>query len=103
MLNEIEVAVWHIINKEIELVNLPNDQILQRLMMTALKAKKIILDQNEMIVFIIYLGHNYPKLMQSFYEWEEDAQIDDDFIEISKLNEWFKSLYTIAEENTLFY
>jgi len=28
MLNEIEVAVWHIINKEIDLVKLPNDQIL---------------------------------------------------------------------------
>ena len=32
-------------------------------MMTALKAKKIILDQNDMKVFTMFLGHNYPKLM----------------------------------------
>lgn len=44
MLNEFEVAAWQLLNKEIELVNLPNDQILQRLMMTALKAKVLTME-----------------------------------------------------------
>ncbi|CDW74245.1 UNKNOWN [Stylonychia lemnae] len=84
MMNELEISAWQMINKDIELVNLPNDQILQRLMMTALKAKKFVQEESEMKVFTIFLTHNYPKLMQSFNEWEEDTQIYDSGLDIKE-------------------
>lgn len=41
MLNELEVAYWQITNKAIEIADLDLGMFLERLMMTALYAKKL--------------------------------------------------------------
>lgn len=57
------------INKEIDILTVPIDLFLQRLLMTALLAKKCTSEEDDIKVFEIFLSHNYPMFMQSFAEW----------------------------------
>lgn len=98
MLNELEVAYWQAINKEIDIMEVPNDLFLQRMMMTALLAKKFTCDDEQIKVFETFLSHNYPKFMQSFYEWEDMMQISEESISLMKVNELFKELFTNVTE-----
>jgi hypothetical protein len=36
MMNELEIAYWNVVNKEIDLREVPNDHFIELLMMTAL-------------------------------------------------------------------
>jgi hypothetical protein len=98
MLNELELAYWQVINKEIGIMEVPNDLFLQRLMMTALLAKSFTTEKPQIDVFKSFLGHNYPIFMQSFTEWEDMMQISADSITLVKVNEEFKELYTNIED-----
>lgn len=72
MLNELEVVYWQLLNKRVGIIDVSNDLILQRLMMTALKAKQITLDRESIRVYETFLRHNYPKFIQSYIEWDEE-------------------------------
>ena len=60
MMNELEIAYWNIINREIEDMEVPNDHFIEMLMMTALQAKRMTCEENMIKVFEAFLGHNYP-------------------------------------------
>ncbi len=47
MLNEMEIAYWQMINKEIKIQQVKKEFFLQRMMMTALLAKKLATDEKQ--------------------------------------------------------
>lgn len=60
MMNELEIGYWNIINKDIDLMEVPNEDFIEVLMMTALQAKRMSCDETLIKVFEAFLGHNYP-------------------------------------------
>ena len=59
-MNEVEIAYWNIINREIDLLAVSNDHFIELLMMTALQAKRMTCDPTLIRIFEAFLGHNYP-------------------------------------------
>ncbi len=81
MLNELEVAIWQMINNEIELHTMENDVVIENLMMSALKAKELTADGTNLERFKVYetfLWHNYPHFMERYSRWrfENLAEIE---------------------------
>ena len=76
MLTEIDLAYWVLLTREIGMVQTVSKEFfLQRLMMAALLAKKLTTDVEYIRIFEVFLMHNYPKLMESYYYWEENTSI----------------------------
>lgn len=79
------------------IIEVPTDMFLQRLMITALKAKKIALNEESIRVFELFLSHNNPQFMQVFYQWDLETQLELQEISMVKVNEEFKALYMTSE------
>ena len=60
MLNELETAYWQLVNKATEIERVELHSFLERLMMTALYAKRYTCTLHEIKVFEAFLSHNYP-------------------------------------------
>lgn len=58
--------------------------------MTALLSKKLTSDKKEIKNFEVFLLHNYPKLMESYYEWEELTSINDESLNLENLHKIFQ-------------
>ena len=111
MMNEMEIAYWwNVINREIDLREVPNDHFIELLMMTALQAKRITCEDNQISVFEAFLGHNYPQFMINYETWKrqleainERSQIgggapgDDEMIDFEAINDSFRQLYSDSE------
>lgn len=100
MLNELEVSYWHMINYEIKILRVQNQVFLQRLMMTALLAKKMTTTVHEFEVFTNFLYHNNPKVMHSYNQWLQT--LDKDFcdkLSLIGVNECFRNLFAEYPEN----
>eukprot|EP00347_Sterkiella_histriomuscorum_P006636 403352014 len=93
MLNETEIACWEIINDEMNISLVKNKFFLQRIMMTALLAKKYSNDENVLQVYYSFLNHNYPKFMESYKVWESITRITPESITVDKINEHFNRLF----------
>ena len=106
-----EIAYWwNVINREIDLREVPNDHFIELLMMTALQAKRITCEDNQISVFEAFLGHNYPQFMINYETWKrqleainERSQIgggapgDDEMIDFEAINDSFRQLYSDSE------
>lgn len=70
MLNELETAYWTIVNKSVSIIDESLGMFLERLMMTALFAKKITTGEEDVKVYEAFLSHNYPTFISNFKKWE---------------------------------
>ena len=105
-MNELEIAYWNVINKEIDLNEVPNDHFIELLMMTALQAKRMTCEKHEIQIFEAFLGHNYPQFMINYETWKKQLESVTDeersFLEeeyknggnnFEAINESFRQLY----------
>jgi hypothetical protein len=71
MLNEVEIAQWNVINREIDMMEVPTNHFIELLMMSALQAKRLTCgDSSHIQIFEAFLGHNYPQFMLSYEVWK---------------------------------
>jgi hypothetical protein len=70
MLNELETTYWTIVNKSINIIEEDLGMFLERLMMTAIFAKKITCTDDDVKVYEAFLSHNYPTFINNFKKWE---------------------------------
>jgi hypothetical protein len=93
MLSEFEVAIWQIINEEIDLKSEENQYVLPILMMTALRAKEIAAEDENFKVFETFLWHNNPLFMERYTQWNLQIDYQESFDNF-KINKMFKTLYS---------
>jgi hypothetical protein len=95
MMNEIEIAYWNIINRDIDLLEVPCDHFIELLMMTALQAKRMTCEPSLIRVFEAFLGHNYPQFMQNYETWKSQLNsfTEEEQIDFEKTNDSFRCLY----------
>lgn len=95
MLNEIEIAYWNIINRDIDLLEVPSDHFIELLMMTALQAKRMTCEPSLIRIFEAFLGHNYPRFMINYETWKSQLNsfTEEEQIDFEKTNDSFRCLY----------
>ena len=95
MMNELEVAFWNIINREIDLLGVRNDHFIELLMMTALQAKRMTCEPPQIRIFEAFLGHNYPQFMINYETWKSQLNsfTEEEKTDFEKINDSFRSLY----------
>lgn len=81
-----EIAVWQIINDEVNITQVKKKYFLQRMMMTALLAKKFTNDEQTIQVFYSFLNHNYPKFMESYKIWKRITKMSDEVLTFEKIS-----------------
>ena len=75
MMNEFEIVFWwNVINREIDLREVPNDHFIELLMMTALQAKRVTCEEDDIKIFEAFLGHNYPQFMLNYETWKRQLE-----------------------------
>jgi hypothetical protein len=75
MMNEFEIVFWwNVINREIDLREVPNDHFIELLMMTALQAKRVTCEEADIKVYEAFLGHNYPQFMINYETWKRQLE-----------------------------
>jgi hypothetical protein len=97
MMNEFEITMWNIINRGINMLEVPNDHFIELLMMTALQAKRMTSDPSLIRIYEAFLGHNYPQFMINYETWKNQleqfthaGEMPTDF---ERINESFRVLY----------
>ncbi len=73
------------------------------MMMSALLAKKVATDEDEVKVFYAFLQHNYPRFMENYFLWEESILQEDINFSMSKMQEHFESLFGDPKFGSAFY
>lgn len=93
MLNELETSYWQLVNKTTDIEKVELHNFLERLMMTALYAKRYTCPPSEILIYEAFLSHNYPQLMNSYCAWIQTKAISEKSFDLKSVNEQFKALF----------
>lgn len=97
-MNELEIVYWSLTNKMLTISGIDIDLILDYLMITALFAKKLTCDDEEIKIHESFLSHNYQPFMRNYLIWESMKSIKEEEYDFVAVNAEFKLLF--ADEFT---
>lgn len=93
MLNELETVYWSLTNNILRISAIDSDLILDYLMITALFAKKMTCEPEEIKIHESFLSHNYQVFMRNYLIWESMKNVKADDYNLIEVNEEFKVLF----------